>query len=277
MCGWIAISRDLFKHEFFAREPMSEREAWVWMIAKAAWKDTRHKVAGEMTDVPRGSFFCTLRELQHAWGWQSDKRVRTFLKRTQAERMVDVRTDARKTQITICNYDEYQAIGRKEDASGTQAPTQSGRTKETRNNLTSEQEKDLGPDGQGELLPLAVIHAFPKQEAPATEEPPPKKPKRRPEVPIPEGWVPSDRNIADAHDAGFSDQEIQHEAHQFYNRHTAKGTTFRDWDAAWRTWLGNARKFASPRGMAGPAVASRGGQGSSLASIAARRRASGEV
>lgn len=133
MSGWIAISRDLFEHDFFAREPMSEREAWVWMLAKAAWKDTTHRIGGVVVDVPRGSFFCTLRELQSAWGWASDKRVRTFLKRTQDGRMADATAAHGKTQITICNYDEYQHDGRSSDSSGTQDRTQNGRTKETLN------------------------------------------------------------------------------------------------------------------------------------------------
>ena len=99
---------------------------------------------------------------------------------------------------------------------------------------------------------------------------------RKPEVPIPEGWVPNDRNIADAEQRGFSAQEIGHEADRFSNHHAAKGSLFRDWDAAWRTWLGNARTFAG-RGVAGKASSSGYGQGGSIASIAARRRASGQV
>ena len=35
--------------------------------------------------------------------------------------------------------------------------------------------------------------------------------------------------------------DIEFEA--FTNHHTAKGSTFKDWDAAWRTWVGNAVKF----------------------------------
>lgn len=37
---------------------------------------------------------------------------------------------------------------------------------------------------------------------------------------------------------------------QFRDHHTARGTTFRDWDAGWRTWLRNAKKFSQPRGQA---------------------------
>ena len=138
MSGWIAVSRDIFQHDFFATEPMSEREAWVWMIARAAWEDTTHRVGSEMLSVLRGSFFCTLRELQSAWGWGSDTRVRAFLKRTQEERMIECKTNAKKTHITICNYDNFQHIERKENAKKTQPTIQNKRTKEQ---VTTKQEE----------------------------------------------------------------------------------------------------------------------------------------
>lgn len=70
------------------------------------------------------------------------------------------------------------------------------------------------------------------------------KPKRK-AVSLPDGWVPSDKNTQDAYERGFTNEEINREADQFANYHTAKGSTFKNWDAAWRTWLGNARKFQS--------------------------------
>ncbi len=68
--------------------------------------------------------------------------------------------------------------------------------------------------------------------------------KQKKAIALPENWVPSDKNTADAQERGFTMQEINHEADQFRNYHVAKGSTFKNWDAAWRTWLGNARKFA---------------------------------
>lgn len=82
---------------------------------------------------------------------------------------------------------------------------------------------------------------------PQTEDVPSK---RRRACALPADWVPSERNIADAHSRNFTDQEIRHEAERFRDYHLAKGTTFKDWDAGWRTWLGNARKFATSRAMA---------------------------
>lgn len=80
---------------------------------------------------------------------------------------------------------------------------------------------------QGELLP---------------DQHKPSKQKRA--VQLPDGWVPNDRNIQDALDRNFSQQEIDHEADKFRNYHQSKCSAYKNWDAAWRTWLGNARKFA---------------------------------
>ena len=111
-----------------------------------------------------------------------------------------------------------------------------------------------------------------KKEEDLADKPPPKKRACQ----LPDGWVPSDKNIIDAEAKGFSATEIESEADRFRDFHTAKGSAFKCWDAAWRTWVGNARKF-SGRGMAGQTSPGRHGQGSSIASIAARRWASGEV
>jgi uncharacterized protein YdaU (DUF1376 family) len=103
-----------------------------------------------------------------------------------------------------------------------------------------------------------------------------KKPRRKPEIELPEGWLPNARNIQDAIGRGLSKTEIDHEADKFRNHHHSKQSRYRDWDAAWRTWLGNARRY-SDRGMAGKPSARGHGQGSSIASIVARRWAAGEV
>ena len=94
---------------------------------------------------------------------------------------------------------------------------------------------------------------------------------------IPDGWVPSDRNIQDAEDRKFSKEEIDHEADQFRDYHLARGSSFKDWNAAWRTWLGNSRTFSAGRKMAGRANRSGHGQGCSIASIVAQRRLGGSV
>ena len=39
------------------------------------------------------------------------------------------------------------------------------------------------------------------------------------------------------------------ETRQFLDHHRAKGSVFKDWTAAWRTWMGNAQKYALQRGV----------------------------
>lgn len=119
MSRWIRVQTSIFEHEVFAAGPFSEREAWIWLISKAAWKDTKHRIGQTIADVPAGSMFLTLREMQRAWKWKSDKRVRTFLTMLENERMIETKTDAGKTQISICNYSRYQEVGRTEDATET--------------------------------------------------------------------------------------------------------------------------------------------------------------
>jgi len=87
------------------------------------------------------------------------------------------------------------------------------------------------------------------------------KPKPKRATSIPENWVPSDKNISDALAKDFTQQEINEQGERFRDYHLAKGSTFKNWDAAWRTWLGNARSFNARRG----AVTRSGGFGSGTA------------
>jgi len=97
--------------------------------------------------------------------------------------------------------------------------------------------------------------AMPKQPEPEPEPEPdikekeaiasPKKQTRK--IKLPDDWVPSERNYQDATDRQFSAKEINDEADKFRDWHHSKGTTFANWDAGWRTWLGNARKYSAGR------------------------------
>lgn len=151
MTGFITIERKLWDHPLFKPEPMTEREAWMWMIAQAAWAGTRHRVGGELLDVPRGSFMATLRDMQGVFMWGSDKRVRTFLKKLEKDGMIGRTTvgtkNAPKTHVTICNYDEYQTIGRTKDAPETHERTHHGRTtdavKKPSNHINQEKDTNV--------------------------------------------------------------------------------------------------------------------------------------
>lgn len=100
-------------------------------------------------------------------------------------------------------------------------------------------------------------------------------PKKRARA-LPENWVPSDANVAHALSKNFTHEEIEDEANKFRDHHLAKGTTFKDWDAGWRTWIGKAREFRNRR-MAGGQIPGGYGQGGGIAGAVARRQFGGEV
>lgn len=76
----------------------------------------------------------------------------------------------------------------------------------------------------------------------------PKGTRKKPGKPIdPDFWVSDDmRNW-------FAQKEIPAdlnlETEKFVNYHTANGTLFADWRAAWRNWMLNAKKYAAERGQ----------------------------
>ena len=86
--------------------------------------------------------------------------------------------------------------------------------------------------------PLATLATPPS--APAAPKPPRKKPSRA----LPDEWGISPAHRAKAEGLGV---DVQAEAERFRDYHRAKGSLFADWDAAFRTWLGNSVRFSSGR------------------------------
>lgn len=103
---------------------------------------------------------------------------------------------------------------------------------------------DHGPGAQAELIP-------PEANLPATTglSPSRKTGKRqaREESAWPDGFEIDGDLHRYAEDAGIQFQEIPRLWERFKNHHQAKGTRFKDWRAAWRTWVGNEIKFSRDR------------------------------
>ena len=55
MSGFFAVFKDVFDDPIFdTKEPMTEREAFLWLCRNAAWKDTTHRVGSEVVRLPQG-------------------------------------------------------------------------------------------------------------------------------------------------------------------------------------------------------------------------------
>lgn len=105
----------------------------------------------------------------------------------------------------------------------------------------------------------------------AQDAPPPKAKKRKPpprgasrQTRIPDNWQLTPNDYAFATSKNLTPQEINHEADQFRNHHSAKGSKFIDWSAAWRTWAGNSGKWKVER------LTARASRGEGIAAAFAR-------
>lgn len=142
--GYYQMARGWMESDAFAAEPYTEREAWVWLIENATWKDGRARIKGETVDLERGQLCFAQRFMAEKWQW-SKSRVDRFLKRLVTQNMISICSKIGATAgqgsgqgqsiITICNYAKYQSPkdqerGNDESEIGATAGQQRGKEEE---------------------------------------------------------------------------------------------------------------------------------------------------
>lgn len=146
MSGTVNIARDLWKDTTFRDAKMSQREAWIWLIAEASWKERARRIGSYEVVLRRGQAAASTRFLAEAWKW-SEPGVRRYLGMLEKRRMITRTTDAGVTVITIQNYDKYQSQPRANGSEATQEPTQDRRTSDANDNKGEIREK-IGGGGR---------------------------------------------------------------------------------------------------------------------------------
>jgi len=112
--------------DVFEDEPYTEREAFLYMIEKAAWKDRPFRVAGKIMKLKRGQLTASLRYLAQAWRWDKNRVSRFLAIMVDADR-VELENGTGQNVITICNYCKYQDVNRE---SGTDVGQQQGQRRD---------------------------------------------------------------------------------------------------------------------------------------------------
>lgn len=128
--GVFAADRGIFRHPLFDEgEPFSKREAWLWLIAEAAWKARCVNRNGALLNLDRGDVAHSVRFMATAWCW-SKSRVDRFIDLLEREQMASRKTGTGSGTgvlvLNICNYDVYQRVGL---PSGTASGTVAGQTR----------------------------------------------------------------------------------------------------------------------------------------------------
>jgi len=157
MSGVFAVSRDVFDHPIFAQQPFTEREAWIWLVAEAAWKPITARVGKAVVSLQRGQLAHSVRFMADKWQW-SKSRVDRFLARLKNEAMIGTDTGQGINIITVCNYDEYQKVSLpKKVDSGTVVGTAAGQQRDREESTENTEEKKESLRGAS---PEAALFAF---------------------------------------------------------------------------------------------------------------------
>jgi len=150
--GVFAVHRGVFNHEFFADEPYTEREAWIWLVGNAVWKSSRVRVKDAVFDLERGQCAYSLRFLAEKWGWSKDK-VARFLGRLKTETMIETQARRDATIITVCKYNEYQLSPSRTKDAERDADCDAGET-QARRRRDKEEELNKRTNGEAPPAPL---------------------------------------------------------------------------------------------------------------------------
>jgi len=226
--GVFAVDRGIWHHPLFvSREPLSKREAWLWLISEASWKPRVKRVGSAAIELMRGQLAHSIRFIAEAWRWPKSN-VARFLGSLKTESMIDTKTVHGVSVVTICKYDEYQRVSLPDrDSSGTATGTVVGQSW----------------DKQEDIKNIETTTSLRSVVAPDR----PKRERAKPRTALPDLWLPDERDIEHATQAGFSQEKTQRMASAFADHHRAKATLSADWHASWRTWCSNEIKFNGVR------------------------------
>lgn len=153
MSGYIRLYRGWRDCDVFGDEPMSEREAWLWLIEHAAWKPvTRTNAKGERLRINRGQLHVSLRNLEKVFGWGKNK-VARFIQRLDDHEMIGTASGQSGTVLTILNYGKYQD---ERDGRDSQTGTVSGQTRDTQEEGKKGKEEKVVPRKRGRTTDFEI-------------------------------------------------------------------------------------------------------------------------
>ena len=107
LSGWISIHRKIQDNWIWQEKPFSKGQAWIDLLMMVNHEDKTILLGNELIEVKRGSRITSIRQLCDKWGWSNTK-VKNFLNLLEKDNMLVVKSDSKKTTITVVNYNDYQ-------------------------------------------------------------------------------------------------------------------------------------------------------------------------
>lgn len=158
--GFIMLSRKAFQSEMWEEErELSKFEAWLDLIATAAFADHERIVLGRFIHLKRGELVASVRYLATRWRWKKTS-VDRFLHVLQDRSKIGTRNETGITIISLCNYERYNTPGLK---SGTANGTRSGHARDTLGTKIIRERTEEGKEQDAPPSPLKGEGALPKK------------------------------------------------------------------------------------------------------------------
>ncbi|MGG7077358.1 hypothetical protein [Clostridium sardiniense] len=107
MAGWVKVYRDIENNWLWEDTPFSRGQAFIDLLLMVNHQDKKILFNGDLVEVKRGSRITSLRQLGESWGWSRTK-VKKFLEQLEKDGMITVKSDSKKTVVSIENYTFYQ-------------------------------------------------------------------------------------------------------------------------------------------------------------------------
>lgn len=221
MSGWIKLHRSLLKWEWY--DDINVSRLFITLLLHANYEPSTWRGFKIMP----GQIVTGLYRLSEQSGL-TVQQIRTALNKLKSTNEITIKPTNKYSIISIANWCEYQSL----DDEVTNNPTNEQQTN-NKQSTTSKELKEVKEDIKGQLNLI--------------EEPKVKKSTRGTRIPA--DWEPNEKNIEFATSKGFMNGAIQLIAEGFKDHWiaaTGKGSTARDWDAKWRTWVNNKIKWDGP-------------------------------
>ncbi|WP_217077718.1 hypothetical protein [Clostridium baratii] len=148
MAGWQKVYRDITKHWLWEDKPFSRGQAFIDLLLMVNHQDKKILFNGDLIEVKRGSKITSLRKLSEEWGW-STKKTKKFLELLEKDNMITVKTDNKKTLVTIENYSLYQDSGNTKETEEKQEGNTEENQEKHRGNSKENQKKTNKNDKEG--------------------------------------------------------------------------------------------------------------------------------
>ena len=101
------MHRNLADHWLWEDKPFSRGQAWIDLLFMVNHKENKTFIDGRLEEVKRGQTITSIRKLCDRWGWSNTK-VKKFLLMLEQDGMIAVKSDSKKTVVTIVKYEVYQ-------------------------------------------------------------------------------------------------------------------------------------------------------------------------